>query len=130
MIWLGMGQGFGLMMAIAILHSEYADAANTFLHFWSPKSRKHLITPELLQRLGINGTTEASRWFHFLKSAVKVYGLLWYWPYALICRFFDEEDASKATLLFSSLVYGTPAIWGFVIIINMLRDYGNCIRVY
>jgi hypothetical protein len=131
--WLGVGQVFGLVMAMNILRSNTSSQKTFYRIYWSffgGLSRRHLITPELLKRLDLGDRTSGIQLvdkFLMLKNYVMAQ-FASFFKFAM--TFASPEAMGKFSILMSAIVWGFPAFWGFVIIAEMLLDYGNCIRIY
>ncbi|KAH7200587.1 hypothetical protein BKA60DRAFT_528931, partial [Fusarium oxysporum] len=131
MAWLGAGQLFGLCLAGLIILTDFRfvrrvlDAIRLNTEF--------TLSDQLLRTLDIYDT------YHSWKTHILFKIILWsvkacyynfMWP-IIILSMSKAPDISE--LLFYTgiaLVYGVPAIWGFIIVGQMLKAYGNCIRIY
>ena len=132
MAWLGTGQLCGLIMAVAILGSDAASQVEP-LNIWSAFSSRGLATPELLRRLDIEDNANTTLYLiEMIRLPVKTAIYCLFWPYRGISLLLLQLPEAGELVLFiaTASVYGFPAIWGFIIVIQMLKNYGNCIRVY
>lgn len=130
MTWLAAGQVFGLFLAF-VMHQR-GEIPTHMME--DPKDRLqelNLLTDELLRRLDIITDNETRSRFQTVISGLHTYRSLLLWPIWLMAR------SSAKTIVYTffiytgnALIYGITAIWGFVIVGQMLLDYGNCIRVY
>lgn len=130
MTWLTSGQIFGLFMALAMQsRSEVSEGIAKDPLLASGAEYKDLVTDELLQRLDINAEPE---WRNKFRPSVFVFNLIkmtTLWPLILLARV-PPEIGALSIYATNALVYGVTALSGFVIVGQMLLDYGNCIRVY
>ena len=131
MAWLGTGQLCGLMMAVAIRGFDAASQVELF-DIWNAFSSRGLATPELLRRLDIEDNANTNFYIEMIRLSVKTGNYCLFWPYRGISLLLLQLPEAGELVLFiaTTSVYGFPAIWGFIIVIQMLKNYGNCIRVY
>jgi hypothetical protein len=130
MTWLASGQIFGILMAV--LMRDRNNFSENFVKapaFTDSADRKALITDELLQRLDINADQESRRKFESMVSLFELTNFAAMKPVVSLVRAFPEITALYLYMA-NAVVYGICGIWGFVIVGQMLLDYGNCIRVY
>lgn len=125
MMWLVSGQIFGAFLA------GYQGDRGSQVRSWFVNSaaRKILITDELLQRLDINADQETRRKFESMVSRFELKKFAAMKPVVFLTRAFPEFQALSAYMYFA-IVYNICGVAGFVIVGQMLLDYGDCIRIY
>lgn len=130
LLWIYGQQLLGLLLAFGLLHGRGAAAlpAPILRKLWSNCNRP--LTPELFHRLGFDRRVYGS--FHH--RVIRWLNKIWIYSNTLplsLLTFLRYPFASGSpfitTLFFVCFV---PAIWGLVIVGGMLKEYGNCIRVY
>ena len=124
MTWLVSGQIFGIVMATLMRDRSMSDTIMRDFRSGNSAKRKALITDQLLQRLGIDTNQDSRRKLESLVPSDPTPGFL-----IFLMKTFPEFVALYVYMV-NALVYGVCGLWGFVIVGQMLLNYGNCIRVY
>ena len=136
MLWLVTGQLFGLILAtsqIDFARRNNADVAEALSGTLSSFRDKEVASPDLLERLGLDPEARLPYLARLFKPAGKVYWYYTFWSLMASSSFFNrlKPDVSIfVILIFAIAIYGATSIAGFVIVGQMLVEYGNCIRVY
>lgn len=125
MVWLVLGQLLGPILA------EWQKERGSTEMDWATYSadREALITDELLRRLDINADQESRRKFDAVVSRLELRKFAAMKPVVFLSRAFPEFQALSLYMYFA-IAYNICSIWGFVIVGQMLLDYGDCIRIY
>lgn len=109
------------------------DVANVLeaLPFSSIQPGTPLLAGALLRRLDLRYDSNARRVFSTIRVFAKCIKYCFFWPFKLVSLFKQKPDiTSLFVFTVNTFTYGAPAMWGFVIVVQMLKAYGNCIRVY
>jgi hypothetical protein len=137
MLWLATGQIFGFISATGQLSlAEVRDhflvtGLKSFTSIWGSRHRTSLLTPALLERLGIDPEKPEPDLFKVFMVAVKIFKYYVFWPYKLLGLSASVPEISFFVIVtFANMVYGFASIWGFIVVGQMLTEYGNCFRVY
>jgi hypothetical protein len=136
MLWLVTGQIFGLISAmsqleLAQVRVRFPTAFGVFGVIRSSRHRISLLTPALLERLGLDPETPEPRFFKVFMVAVKIFKYYVSWPYRLLALGSSVPEVSFFVIvILCSAIYGFASIWGFIVVGQMLTAYGNCFRVY
>jgi hypothetical protein len=138
LLWLFTGQIFGLFSALGQLSlAKVRDhfrmiGLRSFTKIWSSRHhRTFSLTPALLERLGLDPEKTAPGLYRTFLVAVKIAKSFTFWPYKLLDLSASVPEASFFVIVaLATTMYGFASIWGFVVVGQMLVDYGNCFRVY
>ncbi|KHN96102.1 uncharacterized protein MAM_05950 [Metarhizium album ARSEF 1941] len=130
LIWTSYQQVLGILIAsvLFLAQGKAAVSASMLQQLWTKSNR--LLTPELFRRLGFHGRVYGSlhHWAVRLSYRTWIYANILPLRLLALLRYpFAVGDAFLTSLFFVCFV---PAIWGLVIVGMMLKEYGNCIRVY
>lgn len=121
MTWLSIGQIFGALYALFIISEQD-----------NPVFMSREISGALLANFGLDTTRDTYSWWKLSNWPAEILRLPYairIWGAALVNARGPEANFVVFDGLYA-LIYGIPAIWGFVIVAQMLSEYGNCIRVY
>ncbi|KAI4129762.1 MAG: hypothetical protein LQ338_002072 [Usnochroma carphineum] len=133
-ITLGLCLIFGLFSAAGQLWmAQRRDfpLAKYFGAMWASKRDTSLLTPDLLQRLGLDPERPKTRLFKGFMLVMKIFNYTLYWEGKLFSSGnADSETRLSYTVAIVIAECGFASIWGFIVVGQMLTAYGNCFRVY
>lgn len=120
----------GVIQALGLFHGQGISAgpAPILQKFWSNNNRR--LTPELFRRLGFHSSVYGSLQHRMIRLMYRLWVRSHTVPLRLLTLLrypFAVGDTYLAPFFFLCFV---PAIWGLVILGGMLKEYGNCVRVY
>lgn len=124
MTWLAIGQVLGLIFTIMFqIDTSLLSSLGPDPPFWAGLDVSQLLTNLDLPEVSHTTWTQtlATRFYSFWSSVMSSPLL---YPTTLL------HSTPEFGYCLVYLCYGVPSIWGFVIVAQMLLDYGNCIRIY
>jgi hypothetical protein len=137
MLWLFTRQIFGLISArgqlkLAKVRDHFQVASlRSFTSIWDSRHHTSPLTPALLERLGLDPVRPEPVFFGAFMVAVKMLKSYTFWPYKLLGLSASVPEASFFVIVvLGTTMYGFASIWGFIVVGQMLMEYGNCFRVY
>ncbi|EXU96588.1 hypothetical protein X797_010263 [Metarhizium robertsii] len=130
MMWTGIQQCLGIMIAnqVFLAQGKAAVPAPILRKFWSNNNR--LLTPESFRRLGFHNRVYGSLHHRMIRLLYRIWIHANTLPLSLLTLLrypFASGNSFSTTLFFAFFV---PAVWGLVLVGRMLKEYGNCVRVY
>jgi hypothetical protein len=130
MVWLGLGQFLGLMMG-SLLASRDVSPLMLSTMMGKAQVRTPLLTDALLEKLGLYHHESFWRWFTIWRRILK-FGEYYFFMVAKLPLLLplSKDLESLVSVMFLSSCYGLPAIWGFVLVGQMLRSYGTCTQIW
>lgn len=130
MMWTGIQQCLGVLIAneILLVQGKAAVPAPILRKFWSNNNR--LLTPELFRRLGFHNRVYGSLHHRMIRLLYRIWIHANTLPLSLLTllRYPFASGSSFSTIVFFACF--VPAICGLVLVGRMLKEYGNCVRVY